>query len=88
MFKVNKKDSKGNVNEHLVLLFVLMTLNRQVPGGRLSETAYPTNKYVSANIRNADGVFIVNFEHVSYLSLDFLLLTLKYIFVCRVVKKI
>ena len=88
MLKVNKKDSNGNVNEHLVLMFVLSTLNRKVPGGRLLKTAYPTNKYVSVNIRNTGGVFIVDFEHVSYLPLDFLLLTLKYIFACRVVKKI
>ena len=35
MFKVNNKDTKGNANEHLVLLFVLLTLIKQVPAGRL-----------------------------------------------------
>ena len=35
MFKVNNKDTKGNVNKYLVLLFILLTLR-----------LYPTNKYL------------------------------------------
>ena len=35
MFKINNKDTKGNTNEHFVLLFLELTLNKQVVAGRL-----------------------------------------------------